>query len=134
MSIKCCIGLQKDGYKFCHHANLGVFDGKIYAMWSNGLVHEDRDGQRVLYCRSSNGVDWSKPMVLAEDPDGMGGSKWCMAAGFHAADESTGSLLFGVSLGDTGKDTGNANLYAKTSPNGVQWDHGRTLCTRWGRL
>ena len=106
----------KDGYRFCHHANLGTFDGQIYAMWSSGLVHEDHNGQRVLYCRSTNGVDWSKPVVLAEDPDGEVGPKKCNAAGFYAAG-NTLVAYYGVS----------GRLHAKTSSNGLQWDQAREI-------
>ena len=113
---------MKDGYKFCHHANLGVFDGKIYAMWSSGLVQEDHSGQSVSYCRSSNGIDWSQPVVLAEDPDGNVGPEYCNAAGFFAAGETL-VAYYGVSR----RDIGTNHLYAKTSPNGLQWDHGRPL-------
>lgn len=106
----------RDGYKFSHHANLGLFDGHLYAMWSSGLVHEDHSGQRVVYCRSSNGVDWSKPVVLAEDPDGVPGPKKCNAAGFYAAG-TTFVAYYGVS----------GTLHAKTSSNGLQWDQQREI-------
>ena len=28
-------------YKYCHQQNIGLFNGRLYAMWSNGIVDED---------------------------------------------------------------------------------------------
>ena len=105
-----------NGYQFSHHANLGLFEGQLYAMWSSGLVHEDNNGQRVVYCRSANGIDWSKPVVLAEDPDGEVGPKMCNAAGFYA-DGNTLVAYYGV----------RGRLHAKTSSDGLQWDQAREI-------
>ena len=105
-----------NGYQFSHHANLGLFEGQLYAMWSSGLVHEDHNGQRVVYCRSANGIDWSQPMVFADDPDGRVGPKKCNAAGFHAADGRL-TAYFGVS----------GRLHVKTSVDGLQWDQEREI-------
>jgi hypothetical protein len=63
----------RDGYKFCHHSNLAVFRDRLYAMWSNGEVHEDSKGQRILGCSTADGVTWTEPEVIAADPDGPEG-------------------------------------------------------------
>ena len=36
-------------FTFSHQQNIGVFAGKLYLMWSNGITHEDHNGQRILY-------------------------------------------------------------------------------------
>lgn len=46
-----------EGNKFCHHANIGVFENRLYAMWSNGIEHEDYNGQRILYSISGDGLN-----------------------------------------------------------------------------
>ncbi len=112
----------EDNYKFCHHANLGVFDGHLYAMWSNGITHEDHNGQRVLYCRSKNGLDWSKPEVLAEDPDGKEGEKYLMAAGFFVAGDQ---LVAYCSVQQ--RNTDRTELAARISSDGVHWSEPRRV-------
>lgn len=72
-------------FQFCHHANLVAFKGRLYAMWSNGRVHEDSNGQRVLICHSEDGLHWTKPEILVDDPDGKDGPMACVAAGFLVA-------------------------------------------------
>ena len=47
-----------DSYKYSHHANLGVFQGRLFAAWSSGVAHEDKNQQCVLYCQSEDGVHW----------------------------------------------------------------------------
>ena len=74
-------------FKFCHHANLAVWRNKLFLMWSNGITHEDYNGQRILYATSDDGRNWSKPAVLAADPDGDGPLA-CVAAGWHATEET----------------------------------------------
>ena len=68
-------------FKFCHHANLAVWRDKLFLMWSNGITHEDYNGQRILYATSVDGRSWSKPAVLAADPDGDGPLACVAAAG-----------------------------------------------------
>jgi len=36
-------------FTFSHQQNIGAFGGKLYLMWSNGITHEDHNGQRILY-------------------------------------------------------------------------------------
>ena len=77
----------EDGYKFCHQQNLAVWQGKLFLMWSNGITHEDHNGQRILYCYTQDGVRWSQPAVLTEDHDGPG-SLACVSAGWHDAGDT----------------------------------------------
>lgn len=51
-------------WSYSHHASLGAFRGKLYAMWSNGMTNEDHPGQRVLFSVSEDGENWSEPKLL----------------------------------------------------------------------
>ena len=55
----------EEDYKFCHHPNLVVYKNRLHAMWSNGLVGEDENGQRILACHSRG---WSQ-LVRAQGSD-----------------------------------------------------------------
>lgn len=92
-----------DGYKFCHHPNLVAFGDQLCCMWSNGLVHEDHPGQRILYSRTSDGATWTPPAVLADDNKGAG---ICVAAGFHVAGETLIAYY---------TTTGGSNFHADTA-------------------
>lgn len=54
----------EDNWKFSHTSNLIVFEDKLHLMWSNGEVHEDTAGQRILYSTSSDGMTWTEPVPL----------------------------------------------------------------------
>lgn len=54
------------------HNYLTFYDGRYWAMWSDGPAVEDRVGQRVSYATSTNGLDWSKPQYLTPEPPGSG--------------------------------------------------------------
>ena len=71
-------------WHYCHHPALGVFQDRLCAMWSNGLVSEDEPGQQVLFSISDDGVTWSPPQVLLKPSDGPGKEFILTAAGFHA--------------------------------------------------
>ena len=107
-----------EGYKFCHHANIGVFEDRLYAMWSNGIEHEDYNGQRILYSTSEEGLDWSEPSILAPDPDGLEGPATCVATGFRGWDEVL-VAYYTVVRGDPGSTS--FSLYARSSEDGVTW-------------
>ena len=73
-----------DSYKFCHHPNLVIFKSQLFCMWSNGKVHEDTVGQRVLYSQTSDGMKWSEPKQLTDLAEAAG---VCVAAGWNALDQ-----------------------------------------------
>ena len=108
-----------DSYKFCHQQNLGVWNGRLYLMWSNGVTHEDHNGQRILYCSSDDGTRWSKPAVLAEDHDGPGPMA-CVSAGWHDAGDTLVAYYTAIPEGLPGVDERNA-LFFRTSKNGRTW-------------
>ena len=135
-------------WHFCHHPALGVFRGRLYAMWSNGREGEDEIGQRVLYAVSADGKSWSAPKALCEAFYGVKGINTLTAAGFHVYDgvltayvgayeyacmerltDSHGFSRVGSQCVDT-------RLYALTSTDGETFspprDLGVALCPNYG--
>lgn len=114
----------KGSYKFCHHANIVVWNDALYMMWSNGIEAEDFNGQRILFCHSEDGVQWSKPSVLVDDPDGDGPFA-CVAAGWHAADDQL--IAYYTAIID-GKPIHERNaLFCVTSKDGKTWGDAKEL-------
>ena len=54
------------------HNYLVHFDGKYWAMWSDGPGVEDRVGQRVKFATSLDGLDWGERRFLTPVPPGSG--------------------------------------------------------------
>lgn len=54
------------------HNYLTHYDGRFWAMWSDGPGIEDRVGQRVKFATSSDGLNWSEPAYLTPVPRGDG--------------------------------------------------------------
>lgn len=50
------------------HNYLVHYDGKFWAMWSDGPGVEDQVGQRVKYATSPDGLMWSKPEYMTPVP------------------------------------------------------------------
>lgn len=115
----------EDGFKFCHHPNLGVWNGRLYLMWSNGLTHEDHNGQRILYSSTVDGEHWSKPAVLAADHDGPGPLA-CVAAGWHDAGETLVAYYTAIPEGKPGVDERNTLFYL-TTKDGRTWSEPQKL-------
>lgn len=109
----------EDGYKFCHHPNLTLYKNRLYAMWSNGIAGEDENGQRVLYCHTSDGVNWTEPEVLAEDPDGPDGRLACVAAGWHVAGDTL--VAYNTAIVDKAPIHPDNALFARTPVDGETW-------------
>jgi hypothetical protein len=54
------------------HNYLTHYDGRFWAMWSDGPGIEDRVGQRVKYATSADGLRWSLAAYLTSAPRGFG--------------------------------------------------------------
>lgn len=52
------------------HNYLTDYDGRIWAMWSDGPGIEDRAGQRVKYATSVDGLQWTAAAYLTPAPNG----------------------------------------------------------------
>ena len=115
----------EDSYKFCHEQNIAVYNDRLYVMWSNGITHESHNGQRILYSHSTDGAQWSKPAVLAEDHDGPGPLA-CISAGFHAHGDTLVAYYTAIVENRPGIDERNAAFYL-TSNDGRTWSRPRKL-------
>ena len=113
----------EDNWTFSHTPNLVVFKNELHLMWSNGEKDEDVAGQRILYSRSSDGIEWSEPEVLATpeifepgDPEGA-----LMSSGWHIAGEALVAFMTwapGSSFGDFER----ARLWSLRSTDGEAWE------------
>ncbi len=130
----CLYDAARDERHFCHHGHLGYYQGKWYAMWSNGMEGEGEIGQRILYAVSGDGLAWSEPQVLLENMAEGDTLLTLVPAGFLAGAEqlvayagafryafpdrkqqdATGQYRLGV--GCTG-----TRLLAITSADGLHW-------------
>jgi hypothetical protein len=54
------------------HNYLAFYDGKFWAMWSDGPGIEDRVGQRVKFATSADGLKWNAPQYLTPAPPNSG--------------------------------------------------------------
>lgn len=54
------------------HNYLVHFDGRFWAMWSDGPAIEDRVGQVVKYATSRDGLEWSEAKRMTDYPPGSG--------------------------------------------------------------
>ncbi|MCC6488977.1 MAG: exo-alpha-sialidase [Candidatus Hydrogenedentes bacterium] len=54
------------------HNYLTHYDGRFWAMWSDGPGVEDRVGQRVKFATSADGLNWSTPEFLTPIPVNSG--------------------------------------------------------------
>ncbi len=57
-------GTRETG-SYNHHAQLARFKGRYYLAWSNGLVDEEAEGQRMLISSSADARQWSEPLCVA---------------------------------------------------------------------
>ena len=144
----CLYDANRETNHFCHHPALGVFNGKLYAMWSNGKDGEDEIGQRVLYAVSEDGVHFSAPRVLCEAFMGEKTPVTLTAAGFYAANGRVNAYVAAYEYEhlEAFKDKhGNARLgsgcvrtalYALTSADGETFSAPRSLgvplCPNYG--
>lgn len=144
----CLYDAALQSHHFCHHPALGVFQGKLFAMWSNGREGEDEIGQRVLYAVSADGKSWSSPKVLCEAFYGIRGINTLTAAGFHAHDGVLNAyvgayeyacrerLTDSHGFSRTGSQCVETRLYALTSTDGETFspprDLGMPLCPNYG--
>ena len=100
-------------HKFCHHANLAVFQQRLFMIWSSGLVDEDSPGQRILMSWSSDGETWKSPLWLTGEKNEI-----CVAAGFHVYDDTL--VAYFTVTGGTNFHPDTA-LYAIHSRDGMKW-------------
>lgn len=117
------------GWKYSHHPFITIFKGMLFATFSSGIEKEDRPYQRVMLSTSADYINWSSPVALFESiearnrpgvltPAGFhlhGGQLVCYAGLFEHDDEATRTGIY------KDKPHSYANLYAKTTSDGILW-------------
>ena len=63
-SEKVLISDYQPDIAFKHHPGIAIYNGKIYASFSNTPQDEDCPGQKIVYCVSDDFYHWSEPMDL----------------------------------------------------------------------
>ena len=112
----------EDSWTYSHHPFLTFFNGTCFAMWSNGMQHEDHSGQRVMYSYSQDFMSWSRPEILLETKMGKHSELILTPAGFHIWDNTIQAYFFQYELSNQiqyhHEDLG---LFAITSNDGKNW-------------
>ena len=128
-------------WTYSHHPSLTFFQGRFFAIWSNGRTNEDDLGQRVLLSTSEDFDHWTEPRPLADSiRDAKGAERVLTAAGFH---QWQGTLV--AYFGNYGLHKEGTRLQAMTTTNGQTWSAIREIgvpvnpnhgpqATRSGRL
>lgn len=122
-------------WTYSHHPHITFFNGRLYAIWSNGRVNEDDPGQRVLLSTAADFGRWSEPAPLIDSLMGKHSAIVLTAAGFHQREGTlvayAGTYEYGEAPSETGRsgkrqhiDTG---LLAVTTRDGHQWTAPRHL-------
>lgn len=83
----CLYDAHRHERHFCHHGHIGSYQGRLYAMWSNGFAGEGEIGQRILYAVSADGRSWSEPKVLLENVPGKKTMATLVPAGWLAHED-----------------------------------------------
>jgi hypothetical protein len=105
---------EAGAWQFNLHSYIARFDGRFWAVWSSGQVDEDSSSQIVRYATSTDGLTWSAPGIVADDPDGPAGERRWIARGIYIDRGKLNALAAGY---DGPRDT----------PNGRESWHGLRL-------
>jgi hypothetical protein len=70
---------------YSHHSSLTFFQGRFFAIWSNGHTNEDDLGQRVLLSTSEDFDHWTepRPLLISLSRDGARFGKHHIIGGEH---------------------------------------------------
>ena len=121
------------GWSYSHHASICTFKGRFYAVWSNGRIHEDDCGQRVLISSSADARIWSHPTPLFDSVMGRYNEEVLTAAGFHIDGENLVAYAGCYEYGPENIENGhyitintahrNTRLLAKSTRDGAIWSN-----------
>ncbi len=120
-----------NGWSYAHHPSLAVFNGRLYAIFSNGHAGEDEPGQRIMLTVSDNFTDWSDPVPILEPEMGKYGQYKILTPGGISV--INGKLVIHYTEND---NDGRSNrridpvLYAVTSDDGQTWSEPINLSLR----
>jgi len=104
-------------WMYSHHASITHFKNKFIAIWSNGIIDEDKPGQRVAFSTSKDFVHWSKPQVLAAPSVYKDDTLNVLtAAGFYQFNDTLVAYY-----GEYSPYKTNIHLWAKITTDGEHW-------------
>jgi hypothetical protein len=104
-------------WMYSHHASVTHFKNKFIAIWSNGMIDEDKAGQRVVFATSKDFFHWSAPKVLASPSTYKSDTLNVLtAAGFHQFNDTLIAYY-----GEYSPHKTNTHLRAKISVDGEHW-------------
>lgn len=102
-----------------HHASITHFKNLFVAAWSDGMIDEDKPGQRVLFATSKDFFNWSTPQLLANPAVYKDDTLNVLtAAGFHQFNDTLVAYY-----GEYSPHKTNTHLWAKTSADGEHWSN-----------
>ncbi len=116
-------------WAYSHHQSITFYQGRFYAIWSNGRINEDDPGQRVLIASAAEFGHWTTPEPLIGPLAGHHSELVLTAAGFHQhADTlvayfgqyeySAEAIRNGI---EGGRDHQDTRLWAMTTTDGRAW-------------
>lgn len=102
-----------------HHASITHFKNLFIAIWSDGMIDEDKPGQRVFFAVSKDFFHWSAPQVLTNPGVYKDDTLNVLtAAGFHQFNDTIVAYY-----GEYSPHKTNTHLWAKTSIDGEHWSN-----------
>ena len=104
-------------WTYSHHPSLAYFQGRYFAIWSNGHKDEDAPGQRVLLSTSTDFASWTPSRTLFVPYPGTNGEPVVLtAAGFRV----NGDQLVAYA-GSYEHGFRNTTLLAESTTDGDNW-------------
>jgi len=114
-------------WSYSHHPSIAFFNGKFYAIYSNGVTGEDDPGQRVMIASSTNFVNWSTPQVLKAPVLGDNGLHHVVTPGGITVANGNLVVYYTNNERNIGYEDENnpvridPQLYAISSADGISW-------------
>jgi len=85
---------KKGEWQFNLHSFLIHYDGKFWAMWSSGRVHEAGRGNVIRFATSTDGHTWSKSGIITRSPTAKDGNPgYVVARGLLVKDGKLNALV-----------------------------------------
>ena len=85
---------KKGEWQFNLHSYLIRYDGKFWAMWSSGRVHEAGRGNVIRFATSIDGHTWSKSGIITHSPQAKDGNPgYVVARGLFLRDGKLNALV-----------------------------------------
>ncbi|MGD8782516.1 MAG: exo-alpha-sialidase [Ignavibacteria bacterium] len=111
--------------KYSHGVALIGFKGSLYAQWQSSEQDEDAPDTKVVYSRSSDGANWTEPVVLA--PAWENGIS--TSGGWRTYDDT---LIAYINKWPKNLNPRGGYTEYVTSPDGINWSEPRPLTMKNG--